>query len=69
MSLIGGHLLPARVTHLEMTSPPLGEIAPAEITWSVGVQAHIAQVENCPVRFYLISLYRIGRHHHWGGSG
>jgi len=65
-SLMAGHLLPARVTHLEMTSPYLDGVTPPEIVQPVGAQAHITQVKNCPVHFYHYLYDRIGRHHHWG---
>jgi len=60
-SLMGGRLVPARVTHLEMTAPSACEIAQP-----VGAQAHIMLVKNCPPHFYLYLYDRIGRAHHWG---
>lgn len=55
-----GHLLNARVTHLEMTAPPTRHVAAP-----LGAKVAVFRTEKMPLSFYRYLYREVGKPHHW----
>ena len=53
-------LLPARVTHLEMTAPPANRVPTP-----VGCKLAVMRATDMPLAFYRYLYEQVGRPHHW----